>query len=201
MVAGAVALAIHHAMGHRHAIAIPLLLVPGLVLGVSEMRFRQDVAAFSDVASEIAGRPVIMQCQRLASALVDATSELGYVEFDAQGRPGDVGMLERDACEDLRTYIHSDMQTPSLDQILAVNVLSHESHHLAGDLNEARTECSSIQHLTDVAQWLGATPSEATALAARYVSEIYPRLPSNYISAECVPEGTWDLTPGDGIWP
>lgn len=201
LVAGAMALAIHHAMGHRHFFAIPVLLLPGLTLGVFEYQFRQDVELFSSVASQIAERPVTMECQRLTGALVDVSGELGYVKFDASGQPGDVGRIERDACNDLREYVHGDKQWPTLDQIIAVNVLSHESHHLAGEINEARTECSSMQDLERVAVWLGATETEAANLAARYAADVYPRMPTNYQNAECVQDGQWDLTPGDGTWP
>jgi hypothetical protein len=201
LVVGAVALTIHHVMGRRHFIGIPLLLVPGLVLGVTEYRHRQDVALFSDVATDIADRQVTMQCQRLTGSLVDVTSELGYVQFTAAGQPGDVGRLERDACNSLRDYVHSDKATPTFEQIIAVNVLSHESHHLAGEMNEARTECSSIQRLAEVASWLGASEDEANSLAERYVTEVYPRMPTAYISQDCVAEGEWDATPGDGVWP
>jgi hypothetical protein len=201
LVVGAIALTIHHVMGHRHFVAIPVLLLPGLVLGITEYQFREDVGLFSSVASRIAGRPVTMECQRLTGALMDVTSELGYVKFDAAGRPGDVGRLERDACNDLRSYVHSDKQWPTFDQVISVNVLSHESHHLAGELDEARTECSSIQHLAEVAGWIGATQEQATELAERYVTEVYPKMPSGYRSQECKADGEWDQTPGDGIWP
>jgi len=201
LVVGAAALTVHHVMGHRHFVAIPLLLVPGLVLGVTEYQFREDVGLFSEVATEIAGRPVTMQCQRLTGALLDATSELGYVEFDASGRPADVGRIERDACNNLRAYVHGDKSAPTLDQVIAVDVLSHESHHLAGERDEARTECASIQSLADVAGWLGATSEQAEALAQRDVREIYPRLPTNYQSDDCVMDGPWDLSPGDQHWP
>ena len=201
LVVGAVGLTIHHVIGHRHFIAIPLLLVPGLLLGVTEYQFRADVALFSDVATNIAGRPVSMQCQRLTGALIDVTAELGYVQFDASGKPGDVGRLERDACNDLRDYLHGNKSSPTFDQVIAVNVLSHESHHLAGEINEARTECASIQRLTEVAGWLGATADQARGLAERYATEIYLRMPAAYRSAHCVMDGEWDLTPADQQWP
>ena len=70
LVAGAAALSFRHALGHRHSIAIPLLLLPALVLGVQEYRFRQDIGLFSDIATEFAGRPVTMQCQRLSGAML-----------------------------------------------------------------------------------------------------------------------------------
>jgi hypothetical protein len=201
MVVGAVALTIHHAMGHRHFVLIPALLVPGLVLGVTEYRFREDVALFSQVASEVAGRPVTMQCQRLTGSLIDVTGELGYVQFDAAGQPGDVGRLEREACNNLRDYVHSSKQWPTFDQMISVNVLSHEAHHLAGEMDEARTECSSMQRLAEVAVWLGATEEQALDLAVRYANEAYPRMPAAYRNPECVADGEWDQTPGDAAWP
>jgi len=201
LVVGAVALTIHHAMGHRHFFAIPALLIPGLVLGTAEYQFRQDVDLFSSVATQIAGRPVTMQCQRLTGALFDATSELGYVQFDASGQPFDTGHLERDACNNLRSYVHSDKQWPTLDQVIAVNVLTHESEHLAGVRVEAEAECASMQRLVDVAGWLGATDQQAGALADRYATEVYPRMPTDYRSEDCSQDGAWDKTPGDGVWP
>ncbi len=201
LVAGAAALSFRHALGHRHGIAIPLLLLPALVLGVQEYRFRQDVGLFSEIATEVAGRPVTMQCQRLTGAMLDATSELGYVMFDAEGHPADVGRIERDACNDLRDYLHADKDWPTLDQIIGVAVLSHESNHLAGELSESRTECSSIQDLTTVAEALGATPDQARHLADRYTTDVYPSMPSEYVSSLCVQDGEWDETPGDGVWP
>lgn len=200
-VAGAVALAIRHALGHRHSIAIPLLLLPALVLGVQEYRFREDVALFSDVATHIAGRPVTIQCQRLSGAMLDVTGELGYVMFDAEGHPADVGRIERDACNDLRSYVHSDKDWPTLDQVIGVAVLSHESNHLAGELNESRTECSSIQDLSSVAQELGAGADQALRLTDRYVADVYPNMPAEYVSVLCAQDSEWDLTPGDGVWP
>lgn len=201
LTAGAVALAVRHALGHRHSVLIPLLLVPALVLGWFEWRFRADQDLFSSVASRIAERDVRIECQRLSGAMVDATGELGYVQFDGDGRPGDVGRLEVDACEDLRSYLHGDRTDPTLDEIVAVQVLSHESYHLSGIANEAATECAALQRLDDVAGWLGATPEQARSLAERYLADVYPRMPDAYRSDECVDGGELDAFPEDPAWP
>jgi hypothetical protein len=201
LVAGVVVLVIRQVMGHNHRIAIPLLLIPALVLGVQEYRFRQDDALFSHVASGIAGHPVTIECQRLSSAMFDVGSELGYVMFDANGIPENVGHIEREACNNLRDYTHSSKQWPSLDQVVGVAVLSHESQHLAGEGSEARAECDSIQDLAMVAQELGATPDQARQLAVRYTADVYPRMPDQYRSSLCVENGEWDKTPNDGVWP
>lgn len=201
LIAGATLLTVRQVMGHNHRIAIPILLVPGLVLGVQEYRFRQDVAELSHVASGIAGRPVTIHCQRLSGAMFDVTAELGYVMFDASGQPENVGHLEREACNDVLSYMHSDKEWPSLDQVVGVAVLSHESHHLAGEEVEAKTECESMQTLVPVAEQLGATPEQARALAVRYAADVYPRMPDSYTSPDCEEDGPWDQTPGDGVWP
>lgn len=201
LVAASVVAGLRHVMGHRHPVLIPLLLVPGLVLGWSEWRWRADQATFSAVATEIAGRPVHIQCQRFGGALLDVTGELGYVKFDAAGRPENTGRLERNACNDLRDYLGSDKASPTLDQVISVQVLAHESYHLAGIRSEAETDCRAMQRLDEVAGWLGATPDQARALADRYWTAVYPRMPADYRTGDCVDGGLLDVAPDDPTWP
>lgn len=192
---------IRHAMGHQHKVLIPVLLVPALFLGWQEWGFRHDQQTFSAVASRIAGSDVRIECQRFTGALVDATGEAGYVRFDADGTPDTTGRLERNACNDLRDWLHSDKRHPTLDQVIAVHVLGHESYHLAGIRNEAITECRAMQRLDETAQWLGATYEQARALAERYASEIYPHMPADYTDSECRDGGELDVAPDDPTWP
>ena len=201
LLAGALAASVRHVMGHKHTILIPALLLPALFMGWQEWQFRQDEAQFSAVATRIAGRDVKVECQRFTGALVDATSEAGYVPFDADGNPADTGRIERDTCNDLRDWLHSDKSDPPLKQVIAVHVLGHESFHLAGIHDEAETECAAMQDIDDVAQQLGATAEQARSLATRYANEVYPRMPDNYRSNECVDGGTLDEAPDDTTWP
>jgi len=201
LLAGSLAAAVRHAMGHKHSILIPLLLLPALFLGWQEWGFRADQERFSDVASHIAGRDVRIECQRFSGALVDATAESGYVAFSADGIPADVGRLERDTCNNLRDWMHSDKVNPTLKQVMAVHVLGHEAYHLAGIRNEAQTECEAMQRLDEVAVSLGATREQARMLAERYDSEVYPHMPNSYRSNNCVEGGTMDVAPEDPVWP
>lgn len=201
LIAGSTAAAVRHVMGHRHPILIPLLLVPALVLGWMEWHWRADQRLFSAVATEIAGRPVAIECQRFGGALLDVTGELGFVEFDAAGRPSDTGRLERTACNDLRDYVGGDKSSPTLEQVIAVQVLAHESYHLAGIRSESETECRAMQRLDEVAVWLGAPPAAARQLADRYASEVYPHMPAAYRTADCSDGGPLDLAPDDPTWP
>jgi hypothetical protein len=201
LLAGSMVATARHLMGHRHTVLIPLLLVPALALGWMELTFRSDQDSFSEVATTIAGRDVSIECQRFGGALLDPTAEAGYVQFDADGSPSDTGRLERDACNNLRDYLHGDKSTPPLEQVIAAQVLAHESYHLAGVRDEARTECSAVQRLDDVAMMLGATPEQARSLAKRYFAEVYPNMPSSYRSGDCVDDGDWDAAPDDPEWP
>lgn len=201
LVAGSSAAAVRHALGHRHTILIPLLLVPALLLGWQEWGFRADQDDFSRIATRIAERDVRIECQRFTGALLDPTAEAGYVPFNADGSPTDTGRLERDACNDLRDYVHGDKADPTIEQIVAVQVLTHESYHLAGIASEAETECKALQRIDDVAGWLGASPDQSRSLAERYYDEIYPRMPTAYRSRECVDQGELDVAPDDPTWP
>lgn len=195
------AAAVRHAMGHKHTVLIPVLVLPALFLGWQEWNFRQDQAEFSKVATHIAGRDVRIECQRFTGALLDATGEAGYVQFDASGRPADTGRLERDSCNDLRDWLHSDKTNPTLEQVMAVHVLGHESYHLAGIANEAETECAAMQQLEEIAQSLGARADVARSMAERYAAEVYTHMPAEYRSNECSAGGEMDQSPDDQVWP
>jgi len=187
--------------GHRHGLAIPLLLAPGLVLASLEFRDWQEVERMAATASAVAGREVSVSCQRLGGTFIDVGSELGYVEFDAQGRPDDIAHLEYDACEHLRDWLRSPKTDPTRDEVIAVHVLAHEAWHLRGEINEAITECSSLQRTAAVAESLGAAPVAAQRLAEAYWADVYPFMPGDYRSPDCVNGGDLDLDPASDLWP
>jgi hypothetical protein len=80
-------------------------------------------------------------------------------------------------------------------------VLAHEAEHLAGVTSESLAECRSLQTTERTAALLGATPQEARALAVRYATEVYPRMPEPYQSPDCRDGGAMDLNPDDPRWP
>jgi hypothetical protein len=201
LLAVAGALAVRQAMGHAHRLAIALALAPGLVLGFFEYEDHRADLAMAQVASVLAGRPVRVTCQRLGGTFLDAGAELGYVRFDAAGRPGDETVLSYDACQALYDWMGSDKQDPTQEQVIAVHVLAHESEHLAGYVDEAVAECRSVQTTEQAAELLGATAAQARALAVRYATDVYPRMPDDYRSDQCRDGGTMDLHPGSSRWP
>ena len=61
------------------------------------------------------------------------------------GVPERATLIKVRVCNDLRAWLGSRKNDPSLDQVIAVHVLTHETMHMVGIVNEARTECAAVQ--------------------------------------------------------
>jgi len=173
-------------------VSVVLLVVLAVAAAVPVVRTRQQESQLSKVASQLAGRTVTVDCQSTTGALVDTGVELGFVPFDAEGRPLPRTTLKRDPCARLRAYADGGQGRPSTDEVIAVHVLTHEAMHMRGEPSEAATECQALQRNAQAAQLLGATPSQAAELSRRYWEDVYPRMPADYRSADCRPGGAWD---------
>ena len=154
-----------------------------------------------NVASTLAMRHVGVECQGTAASLVDIGVELGTVEFSADGGPAGHTDLTHGVCGHLANYLDGHQALPSADEVIAVHVLAHESYHLFGIEDEARTECMSVQNTARAAELLGATATQAQALAERYWTDFYSRLPDDYRSTECRDGGGLDRHPQSSDWP
>jgi hypothetical protein len=166
------------------------------------------------VASEIAGRPVRVHCPGVLRRLFPWDTVRGSVRFDAAGRPGDEARLQTTPCGELDALAEGRRDavleclaarrpcgTAGDDLAMAVDVLAHESWHLAGVVDEAETECRSLQTMAWTAGRLGVAPPAAQALAARELISGYEALPDRYRSPACRNGGPWDLRPQDAMWP
>jgi hypothetical protein len=196
---------------------LTLVALVALLLGFLAVRHQRAEAAerrLATIAGEIAGREVHVECQGALAALFDVTAEAGSVQFDAHGRPTDTARLKRGTCSDLHRFAR-DPDREELaclwqgalcpDHVVrsawAVQALAHEAWHLAGELDEARTQCFGMQSTAHVAKRLGAAPARAQALAAYLYEHVYPRLPANYRTGHCRNGGPLDLRPETAAWP
>ena len=186
-----------HVRGEPNWIAIAVLIGPLGWLSVTEYRHRQVMTTLEAAAGEIAHHPVEVRC----ASIVSTHTELGWVQFNEDGDPAHSTEIAHSVCGDLSDYIHGDQANPTRDQVIAVHVLAHEAEHLSGFTGEADAECYSVQVTAHVAERLGATPRQASALAARYWDEMYPDVPSDYQSDQCHDGGTLDLNRRDANWP
>jgi hypothetical protein len=173
----------------------------------------QDEARLAKIASVIAGRDVGIACPGTLATLTEVSAQDGSVVFSPEGKPADEARLSSDTCDTLRGFLHGEV--PSLDCLgrhgecaqdareaaIAVNVLSHESWHLAGVRDEAATQCYALQTNADTALRLGASPEDARAIATFILREVQPALPADYRSRDCFADGPLDLEPARPGWP
>ena len=163
----------------------------------------------STIASELAHRHVVVHCEGAGGELTGFDGESGRTMF-TDGKPADETFLLEGICERLHSY--SQLTKTGLDCPLpcdgstietawSLNALAHESYHLAGIRNEARTECYALQAIDFVARRLGASSGQARALARFAYDELPPRMPAEYASPDCHDGGAYDLRPGDPNWP
>ena len=152
-------------------------------------------ARLGEVASAIAGRDVRVRCPGIVRTVFSWDTVEGTVEFDEAGRPADETRLRLFPCEELDALAEGRRATAlacaergeSCGDGLAraVDVLAHESWHLAGVTDEAVAECRAVRALAWTAQRLGTTPAQGRALTARYVATGYQQLPDRYRSGNC----------------
>ena len=172
--------------------SVAFLLVVALVAAIPGARRRTQERRLGSVASRLVGHHVNVHCQSNAGALVDAGAELGYVKYDGDGIPEPRTTLKREPCHDLRRYVDSNKRRPTLEEVVAVHVLTHEAMHMRGETNEATAECEAVQRDAQTARMLGATERQAQGLARYYWQIVYPDMPDDYRTSDCAPGGGLD---------
>jgi len=162
----------------------------------------------SAIASELARRHVTIRCEGLSGALTGAQGESGRTGFSGN-KPASVSYLQEGICLTLHAYTRTVKAGQTcvlpcvrpLEIAWSLNTLAHESYHLAGVRNEARTECYALQAIDFVARRLGASREQAQALASFSFDQLPRRMPPEYSSPECHNGGMYDLRPGSAVWP
>jgi hypothetical protein len=193
--------------------AILVLLVP-LVLysGWQFHRREQNETRLALVASEIALRDVDVSCPGFWTRLVEVTPNAGWVDFDEHGRPSDETSLSAATCASLERVWRGEERSfacllsggcdaGTLAAVSGIVTLAHESWHLRGIVNEARTQCYAVQTTEAVAVALGVAPREARAIAVRVALDEARAPRGEYHSPACRPGGAYDLRPETSAWP
>ncbi len=170
---------------------VALALVGGVLL-VPVVRHHRLEQRLSAVASDLVGAPATVHCQTAGQEFVDAGAELGYVSWGRDGVPEHQTLVKHAQCGDLADYLGGGKDTPSEDEVVAVHVLTHEAMHMAGETGEASAECQAVQRDARTAELLGATPAQARRLAETYYASVFPRMPDEYRSEDCVQGGRLD---------
>jgi len=164
------------------------------------VRHHQLEDRLAAVSGDLAGYPVVVNCQTSSQEWVDAGSELGYVRYGRDGVPERATLIKHAQCKDLARYLRAHGDHPDDGEVLAVHVLTHEAMHMAGITDEARAECLAVQRDAKTARLLGASPEAAADLARRYWRTFYPRMRDEYVTPECRPGGQLDQASPDAPW-
>jgi hypothetical protein len=187
------------------SIAILLVIVGALAaLGFArrESRLREQ-DRLAAIASDLAGRKVVVHCPGFLASLVDTHGEAGRVQFDERGRPANHTDLSPEACKALRHLDRVDFTCIERDACgygefkaaWAAHTLAHEAFHLRGVQDEGITECYALQNTAFVAERLGVPTDQAEKIQRWVYVEGYPNEPQDYRSSQCYDGGPLDLRP------
>lgn len=190
-----------------------VLLVPLMVVSAWQYTRREENEnRLALVASAVAMRDVDVSCPGFWTRLVEITPNAGWVDFDEHGRPDDETSLSASTCSSLERVwrgkqgsfaclLGGGCDRKTLSAVGGIVTLAHESWHLRGVVNEARTQCYAVQTTYAVARRLGVASRDARIVAARVALDDSRQPQGLYHSPECRPGGKYDLNPGTPDWP
>jgi hypothetical protein len=122
----------------------------------------------------------------------------------ANPRTGEIG-IQHPWCDTLMSYLsHPDRATD--EELESLDLFTHESMHIRGELNEARTECEAVQRDYRAAKLLGVPDQTAKSNALQYYNINYQRrgeiggMQSAYYSDQCAPGKAMDEHLSDSTW-
>jgi hypothetical protein len=161
---------------------LPLL---GLIVAIPVIRHHNEESRLSQVATQLAGAKATVHCQSGSAQWVDTGNELGFVKYGSDGVPEHATLIKREQCGLLASYLKGGRDHPSMDELTAVHVLTHESMHMAGITDEAKAECAAVQRDYHTAILLGADERQAEFLTRAYWHGVYPYMPDDYRSVDC----------------
>ena len=153
-------------------------------------------AIFSREASRIAGHPARVGCDT-------GGQFVGFVQ-DADGIAtvgGRQAYVTPSICNTLYQLAFKERVQSFSRTGRAIAVLAHESWHLRGVVDEARTQCYAVQSVEAVARGLGVPSADARLLAARVALDDAHMPVGEYHSGQCRPGGAYDLRPDTPAWP
>jgi hypothetical protein len=117
---------------------------------------------------------------------------------------GKIG-IQQPWCSRLMSYLRHPARA-SEDELWSLGMFTHESMHVRGEMNEARTECQAVQRNYRAAKLLGVPDEIAKKNALDYYNILYRRrgtiggMQGAYWSAECAPGRAMDEHLSDSTW-
>lgn len=122
----------------------------------------------------------------------------------ADPRTGKIG-IQHPWCDRLSSYLRHPGRADE-QELSSLDMFTHESMHVRGEMNEARTECQAVQRNYRAAKLLGVPDEIARRNALDYYNILYKRravvggLAGEYYSSECAPGKAMDEHLEDSTW-
>jgi hypothetical protein len=156
----------------------------------------------SEKATELAdNHRAKVHCNTLFDTMVD--SEM-LAAGHANPRTGAIG-IQKPWCSTLMSYLaHPDRATDL--EIESLDIFTHESMHVRGEMNEALTECEAVQRNYRAAKLLGVPDGTAKRNALDYYNTTYQMrgkiggMQGGYYSDQCAPGKAMDEHLSDSTW-
>jgi hypothetical protein len=114
-------------------------------------------------------------------------------------------VIQKPWCGTLMAYLRHPSRA-SEEELESLDMFTHESMHVRGELNEAITECEAVQRNYRAAKLLGVAEITAKRNALAYYNVLYQQrgeiggLQGGYYSAECAPGKGLDEHLSDSTW-
>src|SRR5450631_4491084 len=114
-------------------------------------------------------------------------------------------VIQKPWCGTLMSYLRHPSRA-SEEELESLDLFTHESMHVRGELNEAITECEAVQRNYRAAKLLGVTESTAKRNAVDYYNIIYQQrgkiggMQGEYYSDQCAPGKAMDEHLSDSTW-
>jgi hypothetical protein len=181
-------------------LAIVIMLALGFAWPPSHRWYFERVLSVK--STELAdGRRATVHCNTVFDTMMDTEMlAAGHANIET----GQIA-LQAPWCGVLRSYLaHPDRATR--DEIVSLDIFTHESMHVRGERNEAVTECEAVQRNYRAARLLGVPDEIARRNALEYYEVIYQErgkiggMQSAYYSEECAPGKSLDEHLSDAVW-
>jgi hypothetical protein len=158
------------------------------------------------IATRLSGHDATLRCFASERNWQSVQATIGRTEGRVLSLAGFAVIAERhiDLSPGVCRTLHSIRSAGLVAAVHAIEVLTHESEHLAGVdgiENEAKTDCFAAQRMSIAARLLGRPASEARRMGLFYLRVEQPGLPARYRSRECRDGGAYDLRPHDSTFP
>ena len=181
---------------------VAALVALALLFAWPPFRYWRLERALSAKATVLAdGRPATVHCNTVFDTLFDTNS---FAAGHASPTTGRI-VFQYPWCERVIGYI-GHPERADRDEIYSLDILTHESMHVRGEMNEAATECQAVQRNYRTAKLLGVADAVARRNALQYYQEIYLHkgeiggMQAAYFSGECAPGKAMDEHLADSTW-